>query len=54
VAGKAGGTVIVIKSRDLSISPLVSTPNFINYGNVAKKPPTPITAIAPTKIRESL
>ena len=54
VAGRAGGTVMVIKSRDLSISTTVVVPSSINLGRVAAKPMIPTRAMAATKISESL
>ena len=52
-AGRAGGTVIVIKSSDLSIRSAVVVPRLMSCGRVAKKPTTPTAAIAATKINES-
>ena len=52
-AGRAGGTVMVIKSNDLSIRSSVSVPSFKSWGRVPKKPTTATIAITPTKIKES-
>lgn len=54
VAGSAGGTVMVIRSRDLSMSTAVSVPSATNWGRVAAKPIIPTKAMAPTKMSESL
>ena len=54
VAGRAGGTVMVIRSRDLSMSTAVSVPRAINCGRVEAKPMIPTRAMAATKIKESL
>ena len=54
VAGRAGGTVTVIKSRDLSISFSVVVPNSMSLGIVKQNPVIPMRAIAPTKYKESL
>jgi hypothetical protein len=59
VAGKAGGTVIVIKSNDLSTILLISNPSglslpyWIKVGKVNTKPNIPTIAIAPTNTSES-
>lgn len=53
-AGSAGGTVMVMRSRDLSISTDVPVPRAINSGRVAAKPMIPTRAMAPTKMSESL
>lgn len=53
VAGKAGGTVIVIRSRDLSIIFSMSVPDLSRLGNVIKNPKIPTKAIAPTNTSES-
>lgn len=53
-AGKAGGTVMVIKSSDLSMSYCVSVPYAIRAGRVQANPKIPTIAIIPTKINESL
>lgn len=53
VAGKAGGTVIVIRSRDLSMTCSVVDPSLSNSGTVKTKPPIPTRAMIPTKIKES-
>jgi hypothetical protein len=53
-AGRAGGTVTVIRSRDLSINSDVSAPYFIRTGTVKQNPIIPTIAIAATKTRESL
>ena len=53
VAGKAGGTVIVIRSRDLSITYSVDDPSLSSSGTVTAKPPIPTRAMIPTNIKES-
>ncbi len=53
-AGNAGGTAIVIKSREWSISDLVVYPDAIISGNVAQKPTMAIIAIKKTNFIESL
>ena len=54
VAGKAGATVMVIKSRDLATNISGSVPSSINVGTVTRKPITATSAIAATKIIASL
>jgi hypothetical protein len=54
VAGNAGGTVIVTKSRDFASIKVGYVPIFIRAGRVAINPPIPTKAIIPTKIIESL
>lgn len=54
VAGRAGGTVTVIRSKDLSIRSSVAAPFLIRTGSVPQNPTIPIIAIAPTKTSESL
>lgn len=53
VAGNAGGTVIVIRSKDLSISDETSVSYAIKAGSVLANPMIPTKAIIPTKTRES-
>lgn len=53
VAGKAGGTVIVMRSRDLSITCSVDDPRARSFGTVTEKPTIPTRAIIPTNMRES-
>lgn len=53
VAGRAGGTVIVMRSSDLSMIYSVSVPRAISFGTVTAKPPIPTRAMIPTKMRES-
>jgi len=48
-AGKAGGTAIVIRFKDLSIKVEVSVFWLIKTGRVQTNPITPIRAIALTK-----
>ena len=52
-AGSAGGTVIVIKSRDLSINLGTVVPSLIIAGTEMAKPTIVNTAIKPTNIRAS-
>ena len=52
-AGSAGGTVIVIKSNDLSMRFVVVVPIATSLGNETAKPITVNVAIAPTKMSES-
>lgn len=54
VAGRAGGTVMVIKSNDLSISCSVLVPWAIKLGSVQMNPRMPTIAMIPTNINESL
>ena len=53
VAGRAGGTVTVIRSSDLSTILSKLVPSFIRAGTVKANPQIPIIAIAPTKTSES-
>lgn len=53
-AGKAGGTVIVIKSSEWSINEDAGYPYLIIIGNVAQKPMTARDAIRNTNFIESL
>jgi len=53
VAGRAGGTVTVRRSRDLSISFSVVVPILISFGRARAKPPRATKAMRPTKIRAS-
>jgi hypothetical protein len=53
VAGKAGGTAIVIKSSDLSTIFVVSIPCFKSYGRRDMNPIIDTIAIIPTKVNES-
>ena len=53
-AGSAGGTVIVIKSSDLSTRFAVVVSYSIIAGNEIAKPIIVKQAMKPTKIRESL
>ena len=54
VAGRAGGTVIVIKSADYLISIGAVRPILIKIGNVPQKPTIATNAMAPTNVSESL
>jgi hypothetical protein len=53
VAGREGGTVIVTKTRNLSIIWFLVVPYSIRLGNVAIDPRIPTIPIIPTKISES-
>ena len=53
-AGRAGGTVIVIRSKDLSIVSSMGIPYYNMVGKVPRNPKTAKIAIAPTKSIESL
>ena len=54
VAGRAGGTVTVIKSSDISTIYTVAKSYCRSVGRVAEKPMMPTRAIAPTNTKESL
>ena len=53
VAGRAGGTVIVMRSRDLSRRTEVEVPRLMRLGSRRKKPMMAIRAMKATKISES-
>lgn len=53
VAGKAGGTVMVMRSSDLSMTYSGEAPSERSLGIVTEKPRMPTHAIIPTKIRAS-
>jgi hypothetical protein len=52
-AGKAGGTVIVIKSNDLSIRLPIDVPFLIIIGSVQAKPTIEINAMIATNFMPS-
>lgn len=53
VAGKAGGTAIVMRSNDLSTIFSVSIPCFKSSGRREMNPIIETKAIIPTKVNES-